>query len=68
MFVDIVSADNFLIYYLKTFFENVLENSDVEAKLRKRTLQLKGFVTKKFQWDFENDLHDPPVVLESNDV
>nr|CAG4649575.1 EOG090X0AVR [Scapholeberis mucronata] len=68
LFVDIVTADNFLIYHLKTFFENVLENTDVESKLLKRTLQLKKFVTKKYQWDFENDLHDPPVVLETNDV
>nr|CAG4650381.1 EOG090X0AVR [Sida crystallina] len=64
-FVDIVSQDNFLTQTLRVFFGNVLENDQLDQRLRKRTLQLQQYLTHRFQWDFSTDLEDDcPVVVE----
>ena len=65
IFVDIVSSENFLIQTLRVLFQNVLENANVDTRLKKRTSQLKQFVTQRFQWDFDVEPDDEaPVVVE----
>ncbi|KAI9553869.1 hypothetical protein GHT06_019139 [Daphnia sinensis] len=64
-FIDIISSENFLVKTLRVLFANVLENSGADPQLKRRTLQLKQFVTQRFQWDFETEPDDEaPVVVE----
>lgn len=66
MFVDIVSSENFLILTLRVLFENVLENDSINPQLQRRALQLKQYVTQRFQWDFDTEPNDEaPIVVET---
>lgn len=65
-FVDIISSENFLVHTLRILFANVLENTTADPQLRRRTAQLKQFVTQRFQWDFEATPDDEaPMVVEN---
>jgi A1 cistron-splicing factor AAR2 len=64
-FVDIVSSSNFLTSTLHILFSN-MENCDIDAGLKKRGLNFREHLTKKFQWDFmEEPDEDAPVIVET---
>lgn len=64
-FVDIVSNNNFLTSTLKILFTNFLENTDVCSDLKKRGLKFRDSLTKRFKWDFTQELdEDAPVIVE----
>lgn len=68
-FIDIISSENFLVRTLRIFFDNVLNNSIIDEQLRKRCTQFKGYVTERFQWDFDNEPEDEaPVYVEGVDT
>ncbi|XP_036390126.1 protein AAR2 homolog [Megalops cyprinoides] len=63
-YVDIVSQDNFLTSTLRDFFQ-FASGPGVDASLRKRAQKFKVHLTKKFRWNFEEDLEDcAPVVVQ----
>jgi len=63
-FVDIVSQDNFLTGTLSRFFEN-LDASGAGAELKKRGLNFRSHLEKRFRWNFSSELDEyaPVVVL-----
>lgn len=64
-FVDIVSSNNFLCNCLHTLFSNGKNNSDISSQLKQRLIRFENNVTKKFGWDFTEDLDDEaPVYVE----
>ncbi|XP_064651930.1 protein AAR2 homolog [Lineus longissimus] len=64
-FVDIVSANNFLTSTMQILFSN-MESGDIDEGLRKRGLNFREHLTKKFKWDFmEEPDEDAPVVVET---
>ena len=64
-FVDIVSSNNFLCNCLNTLFANGKNNPDVSAQLKQKLVRFENNVTKKFGWDFSQDLDDDaPVVVD----
>ena len=66
-FVDIVSSNNFLCGSLNTLFTNGRNNSDVSQQLKLKLARFESNVTKRFGWDFSQDLEDDaPVVVETN--
>ena len=66
-YVDIISSENFLIQTLRVLFENIIENDAVDIQLKRRTMQLKQYVTQRFQWDFDVEPDDEAPVLINMD-
>ena len=68
-FVDIVSSDNFLCNCLNTLFLNGKSNNDVNVQLKQKLSRFEANVTKKFGWDFSQELdEDAPVVVNFDNV
>ena len=66
-FVDIVSSNNFLCSCLNTLFINGRSNADVSPQLKQKLLRFETNITKKFGWDFSQDLEeDAPVIVETS--
>ena len=66
-FVDIVSSNNFLCNSLNTLFTNGRNNADISEQLKLKLVRFESNVTKRFGWDFSEDLDDDaPVVVESS--
>ena len=66
-FVDIVSSNNFLCGSLNTLFTNGRNNTDVSQQLKLKLARFESNVTKRFGWDFSQDLEDDaPIVVETN--
>ena len=66
-FVDIVSSNNFLCSSLNTLFTNGRNNMDVSEQLKLKLIRFETNVTKRFGWDFSQDLEDDaPVVVETS--
>ncbi|XP_062510877.1 protein AAR2 homolog isoform X2 [Corticium candelabrum] len=64
-FVDIVSRTNFLTTTLQMFFSTLEESTTVDSQLRKRGLQFRKHLTKKFKWDFTQPPDDcQPVIVD----
>ena len=64
-FIDIVTENNFLTSTLRVFFASLVDNTDVDSKLRQRGLKFRDNLTQKFRWDFTVDPdEDAPVVVE----
>ena len=64
-FVDIVSSNNFLCNCLNTLFSNGKSNPDISSQLKQKLIRFENNVTKKFGWDFSEDLDDEePVYVE----
>lgn len=65
-FVDIVTSQNFLTVTLHELFENILNEDNVDSKLRKRALNFQKHLTDKFKWDFTSESDDcAPVVVDT---
>ena len=65
-FVDIVSSNNFLCNSLNTLFTNGRNNADISEQLKLKLVRFESNVTKRFGWDFSEDLDDDaPVVVEA---
>jgi len=65
-FVDIVSSDNFLCSSLNTLFTNGRNNADIREPLKRKLMRFESNVTKRFGWDFSQDLDDDaPVVVDT---
>ncbi|CAK8683735.1 protein AAR2 homolog [Clavelina lepadiformis] len=63
-FVDIVTANNFLVGTLTTLFSSI-EFSCFDEDLQKRAKQFRKYLTKKFKWKFNKEPDDwAPVVVE----
>ena len=66
-FVDIVSSNNFLCNSLNTLFTNGRNNADISEQLKLKLVRFESNVTKRFGWDFSEDLDDDaPVVVEAS--
>lgn len=64
-FVDIVSSNNFLVSVLSQFFANINSNDSIDSKLKQRAVKFQTNLSKKFNWDFTQDLDDDqPVVVD----
>ena len=64
-FVDIVSRNNFLVDNLHRFFMTV-QDSAVSAKLKRKSQKFKEYLTKRFQWNFDEEPEeDAPVIVET---
>uniref|UniRef100_A0A8C5R8B1 Protein AAR2 homolog n=1 Tax=Leptobrachium leishanense TaxID=445787 RepID=A0A8C5R8B1_9ANUR len=63
-FIDIVSQDNFLTSTLQVLF-SFLCSPSTDKTLRKKAVRFRAHLTKKFQWDFEEDPLDcAPIVVQ----
>ncbi|XP_075702779.1 protein AAR2 homolog [Rhinoderma darwinii] len=63
-FIDIVSQDNFLTSTLQVLF-SFLCSPTTDKDLRKKALRFRAHLTKRFQWDFEEDPLDcAPLVVQ----
>ena len=51
-FVDILSANNFLVQTLHVLFTNISSNNQVESNLLQRSKKFQSYLTSKFGWDF----------------
>ena len=68
-FVDIVSSNNFLCNCLNTLFTNGRNNLDVKPQLKQKLSRFESNVSKKFGWDFREELDDEaPVVVNIDSV
>ena len=68
-FVDIVSSNNFLCNCLNTLFTNGRNNLDVKPQLKQKLSRFESNVSKKFGWDFSEELDDEaPVVVNIDSV
>ncbi|KAM5135723.1 protein AAR2 homolog [Mantella aurantiaca] len=66
-FIDIVSQNNFLTSTLQVLFSFLCSQS-TNKDLKKRAVRFRAHLTKKFQWDFEEDPLDyAPVVVQLPD-
>jgi len=64
-FVDIVSSNNFLIDCLHSLFTNGKHNNEIDVQLKEKLKRFENNVTKRFGWDFSEELEDEaPVVVE----
>jgi len=65
-FVDIVSANNFLVQSLTDLFINIRENDDADMKLKSRAISFENHLSRKFGWTFEEEVDDElsPVIIE----
>ncbi|CAI9579180.1 unnamed protein product [Staurois parvus] len=63
-FIDIVSQNNFLTSTLQVLFSFLCSQSK-NKDLKKRAIRFRAHLTKKFQWDFEEEPLDcAPVVVQ----
>lgn len=63
-FIDIVSQNNFLTSTLQVLF-SFLCSPSTNKDLRKKALRFRAHLTKRFQWDFEEDPMDTaPLVVQ----
>ncbi len=63
-FVDIVSNNNFLVTVLSRLFQT-LKSAGLDSKLRSRAGAFQASLSRKFGWDFDQDLEDEaPVVVD----
>ncbi|XP_056405936.1 protein AAR2 homolog [Hyla sarda] len=63
-FIDIVSQNNFLTSTLQALF-SFLCSPSTPKDLRKKALRFRSHLTKRFQWDFEEDpLDSAPLVVQ----
>lgn len=63
-FIDIVSQNNFLTSTLQVLFSFLCSQS-TNKDLKRRAIRFRAHLTKKFQWDFEEDPLDcAPVVVQ----
>ncbi|XP_071479373.1 protein AAR2 homolog [Diadema antillarum] len=63
-FVDIVSSDNFLTITLRELFIN-MNASTAEGALKEKGRKFKKNLTKKYNWDFDEEPEDEaPVVVD----
>ncbi|KAM4692332.1 protein AAR2 homolog isoform 1-T2 [Rhinophrynus dorsalis] len=63
-FIDIVSQDNFLTSTLQVLF-SFLCSPSADKTLRKKAIRFRAHLTKKFQWDFEEEPLDcAPLVVQ----
>ncbi|XP_071968214.1 protein AAR2 homolog isoform X1 [Engystomops pustulosus] len=63
-FIDIVSQNNFLTSTLQVLF-SFLCSAPTNKDLRKKALRFRTHLTKRFQWDFEEDPQDcAPLVVQ----
>ncbi|MEE6506558.1 hypothetical protein FKM82_007727, partial [Ascaphus truei] len=61
-FIDIVSHDNFLTSTLQVLSPSVLTSAD--PAVRKKAIRFRAHLTKRFQWDFEEEPQDcDPVIV-----
>ena len=51
-FVDILSANNFLVSTLHVLFTNILSNTQIDPNLLQRSKRFQNYLTSKFGWDF----------------
>ncbi len=66
--MDIVSNSNFLVTVLTRLFQSAKAPS-VDETLRSRAEAFRANLTRKFDWDFEQDLEEEqPVVVDLGDV
>ncbi|KAM8946156.1 protein AAR2 homolog [Pelodytes ibericus] len=66
-FIDIVSQDNFLTSTLQVLF-SFLCSPLADKALRKKAMRFRAHLTKKFQWDFEEEPLDcAPLVVQLPD-
>ena len=65
-FEDIVSSNNFLTITLNDLFANIA-NSDASEGLKSKAKRFSEHLTKKFNWDFTEELEDcAPVVVDAD--
>lgn len=65
-FVDIVSSNNFLTTTLQMFFSNLESSTSADKKLVDKARRFRLHLTKRFNWDFENEPEEfAPVVVET---
>jgi len=65
-FVDIVSSNNFLCSSLSTLFVSIKESNNVTKELKDKARKFERNVSKKFGWDFSEDLSEyAPVVVST---
>ncbi|CAH2292759.1 AAR2 homolog [Pelobates cultripes] len=63
-FIDIVSQDNFLTSTLQVLF-SFLCSPSADKSVRKKAMRFRAHLTKKFQWDFEEEPLDcAPIVVQ----
>ncbi|OCT57762.1 AAR2 splicing factor L homeolog isoform X1 [Xenopus laevis] len=63
-FVDIVSQNNFLTSTLQVLF-SFLCSPNANPSLRKKAIRFRAHLTKKFQWDFEEEPDDcAPLIVD----
>ncbi len=61
-FVDIVTRNNFLTVTLAGLFENVDAEDAAPTALKQRAAKFQRYLTKAFNWKFDNDM--PVVVVD----
>ncbi|XP_053571979.1 protein AAR2 homolog isoform X2 [Bombina bombina] len=63
-FIDIVSQNNFLTNTLQQLF-SFLCSPQADPALRKKAIRFKAHITKRFQWDFEEEPPDcEPLIVD----
>ena len=63
---SLIQCLNSVVFLLQRFFMTI-HDSTVPIKLRRKTRKFKEYLTKRFQWNFDDEPEeDAPVVVETS--